>query len=89
MLTPSLATGAAAGSVIVLAINSAAGTHISVPALSLAGAAGVLAVTQRAPIWAALFVWELAEPPIWLLPFFLAAACGAHGMKSSLSSGHA
>ena len=81
MLTPSLATGAAAGSVIVLAINSAAGTHISVPALSLAGAAGVLAVTQRAPIWAALFVWELAEPPIWLLAVFLAAAGGAHGLR--------
>jgi H+/Cl- antiporter ClcA len=45
MLTPSLATGAAAGSVLALAVNSAVGTHLHVPVVSLAGAAGVLAVT--------------------------------------------
>jgi H+/Cl- antiporter ClcA len=63
MLTPSLATGAAAGSVLVLTINWVAGTHLHVPAVSLAGAAGVLAVTQGSPIWASIFVWELARPP--------------------------
>ncbi len=82
MLTPSLATGAAAGSVVVLAINWAAGTHLHVPAVSLAGAAGVLAVTQGSPIWAAIFVWELARPPIWLLLVFLVTAVGAHGLKA-------
>jgi H+/Cl- antiporter ClcA len=81
MLTPSLATGAAAGSAVVLAINASAGTHINVAAASLAGAAGVLAVTQRAPIWAALFVWELARPPLWLIVVFLAAAAGSYGLK--------
>ena len=74
MLTPSLATGAAAGSVLVLTINWVAGTHLHVPAVSLAGAAGVLAVTQGSPIWAAIFVWELARPPLWLLLVFLLTA---------------
>ena len=82
MLTPSLATGAAAGSVLVLTLNAVAGTHLHVPAVSLAAAAGVLAVTQGSPIWAAIFVWELARPPIWLLLVFLVTAVGAHGLKT-------
>jgi H+/Cl- antiporter ClcA len=81
MLTPSLATGAAAGSLLVLAVNWAAGTHLHTPAVSLAGAAGVLAVTQGSPIWAAIFVWELAHPPLWLFGVFLLTACGAYGLK--------
>jgi H+/Cl- antiporter ClcA len=81
MLTPSLATGAAAGSALVLTVNWAAGTHLELPATSLAGAAGVLAVTQGSPIWAAIFVWELARPPLWLFLVFLLTACGAHGLK--------
>lgn len=81
MLTPSLATGAAAGTVLVLTINWAAGTHLHTPAVSLAGAAGVLAVTQGSPIWAAIFVWELAHPPLWVFLFFLLTACGAYGLK--------
>jgi H+/Cl- antiporter ClcA len=81
MLTPSLATGAAAGAVLVLAVNQVAGTHLHVPAVSLAGAAGVLAVTQGSPIWAAIFVWELARPPLWLLPIFLTTAVCAHALK--------
>ena len=44
------------------------------PAVSLAGAAGVLAVTQGSPIWAAIFVWELAHPPLWLFLVFLVTA---------------
>lgn len=81
MLTPSLATGAAAGSVVALAANSAIGTHFHAAVVSLTGAAGVLAITQGSPIWAAIFVWELAEPPIWLLGVFLVTAVGAHGLK--------
>jgi H+/Cl- antiporter ClcA len=84
MLTPSLATGAAAGSVLALAVNSAVGTHLHVPVVSLAGAAGVLAVTQDSPIWAAIFVWELARPPVWLLVVFLVTAAGAHLLKKAL-----
>ena len=81
MLTPSLATGAAAGSVLILTINWLTGTQLHTPAVSLAGAAGVLAVTQGSPIWAAIFVWELARPPLWLLLVFLLTATGAHGLK--------
>src|SRR6202008_1112674 len=81
MLTPSLATGAAAGAALVLAGKWAAGTQLHTPAVSLAGAAGVLAVTQGSPIWAAIFVWELAHPPLWLFLVFLLTACGAYGLK--------
>ena len=81
LLTPSLATGAAAGSVLILTINWLAGTHLHTPAISLAGAAGVLAVTQGSPIWAAIFVGELAHPPLWLFLVFLLTATGSHGLK--------
>jgi H+/Cl- antiporter ClcA len=81
MLTPALATGSAAGTLFVLTINAVAGTHFRVEAISLAGAAGVLAVTQRTPFWAAIFVWELARPPLWLLVVFLAAALSAHAIR--------
>ena len=81
MLTPSLATGAAAGALLALTTNAMLGAQTHVPAISLASAAGVLAVTQRAPSWAAIFVWELAHPPLWLLLVFLAAALGSHGLR--------
>src|SRR6202012_1472015 len=81
LLTPSLATGAAAGAVLVLGVNQVAGTNLHVPAVSLAGAAGVLAVTQGSPIWAAIFVWELARPPLWLFGIFFTTAVCAHGLK--------
>lgn len=81
MITPALATGAAAGTVATLVLNQLAGTHIEVSAVSLACAAGVLAITQRAPAFAALFVWELARPPLWLILVFAAAAFTAHGIR--------
>lgn len=81
LLTPALATGAAAGSVATLALNQWAGTDIHVSAVALTCAAGVLAVTQRAPAFAALFVWELAEPPYWFLIVFAVAAYAAHGLR--------
>jgi H+/Cl- antiporter ClcA len=87
MLNPALATGAAAGTLLVLIINTATGNHFHVPAISLAGAAGVLADTQRAPFWAAIFVWELARPPLWLLLVFLVAALGAHGLRLLVERG--
>ncbi|MGA5465733.1 chloride channel protein [Mycobacterium sp. NPDC050041] len=81
LLTPALATGAAMGSVVALAISAWTEFALSVPAVSLACAAGVLAITQRAPMWAALFIWELARPPWWLLVVFLVAALAAHGLR--------
>jgi H+/Cl- antiporter ClcA len=81
MLTPALATGAAAGSLAALVLNRFAGTEVHVAAVSLTCAAGVLAITQRAPAFAALFVWELAHPPYWLLAVFAIAAFAAHGLR--------
>ena len=78
MLTPALATGAAMGSVLALSINAWTPLHVSVPAVSLACAAGVLSITQGAPLWAGLFVWELARPPLWLMIVFLVAAMSTH-----------
>ena len=81
MITPALATGAAAGTIVTLALNHLAGAGLQVSAVSLACAAGVLAITQRAPLFAALFVWELARPPLWLFLVFAAAAFTAHGIR--------
>jgi H+/Cl- antiporter ClcA len=81
LFTPALATGAAAGTLFVLTINAVAGTQFHVPAIALAGSAGVLAITQNAPLWAAIFVWELARPPLWLLLVFLTAATSTYGLR--------
>lgn len=85
MLTPALATGAALGSAVALSINALTPVHVSVPAVSLACATGVLAITQGTPLWAAIFVWELARPPWWLLVVFLAAAFAAHFLGGLLA----
>lgn len=84
MLTPALATGAAMGSVVALCLNTWTPLHVNLAAASLACAAGVLAITQGAPMWAALFVWELARPPLWMLIVFLAAATAAHLLDKQL-----
>jgi H+/Cl- antiporter ClcA len=81
MLTPALATGSALGSIVALSINTWTEHPVSVAGVSLTCAAGVLAITQRAPVWAALFVWELARPPWWVLLPFLVAATAAHGLR--------
>ena len=87
LFTPALATGAAAGTLFVLTINAVAGTQFHVPAIALAGSAGVLAITQRAPLWAAMFVWELARPPLWLLLVFLVAASSTYGLRLLVERG--
>jgi H+/Cl- antiporter ClcA len=87
LLTPALATGAAAGTLFVLLINVAAGTNFHVPAISMAGAAGVLAITQRTPFWAAIFVWELGRPPLWLGLVFLAGALSSYGLLRLVERG--
>jgi H+/Cl- antiporter ClcA len=85
LFTPALATGAAAGTLFVLTINAFAGTQFHVPAIALAGSAGVLAITQSAPLWAAIFVWELARPPLWLLAVFVVAASSTYGLRLLLT----
>jgi H+/Cl- antiporter ClcA len=87
LLTPALATGAALGGVVALSVNTWTPLHLNVPAVSLACAAGVLAVTQGAPGWAAIFVWELARPPWWLVLVFGAAAVSAHLLQRKVTAG--
>jgi len=81
LITPALATGAAAGTAATLVINHLTHSHIQVAAAALTCSAGVLAVTQRAPAFAALFTWEMARPPEWLLLVFLVSAFTAHGIQ--------
>ena len=76
MLTPALATGAAMGSLVALSINTWTPVHVSVPAVALSCAAGVLAITQGAPIWAALFVWGTGPPAV-------VAARGVRGRRGA------
>ncbi len=78
LLTPALATGAALGAVVALSVNAWTSVHLNVPAVALACAAAVLTITQGAPGWAAVFVWELARPPLWLMLVFGAAASSAY-----------
>nr|MCW1960290.1 chloride channel protein [Mycobacterium sp.] len=86
LLTPALGTGAALGALIALSVNTWTPLHVNVAAVSLACAAAVLAVTQGAPDWAAIFVWELARPPLWLLLVFAAAAFTAHLLHRKLAT---
>ncbi|MEJ6537467.1 MAG: chloride channel protein [Mycobacterium sp.] len=86
LLTPALATGAAMGSLVALSVNTFTPVHLNVAAVSLACAAGVLAITQDAPVWAAIFVWELAHPPWWLLIVFTTAAVTAHRLGRLVTS---
>lgn len=74
-LTPALAVGAAAGAAT--ALLAGAGPETVVPA-SLLGAAMVLTVMQRAPLFAAVIAWELTWAPWWMLPLLLAGAGAAH-----------
>ena len=35
-------------------------------------------------MWAAIFVWELARPPVWVLLVFLTAASSTYGLWFSV-----
>jgi H+/Cl- antiporter ClcA len=80
LLTPALATGVAMGSVFALTINHLGG-HASVPTLALIGGAAVLGITQRAPVFAAVFTAELTHPPSQVWVMLLVAALGAQGVR--------
>ncbi|QGF24669.1 chloride channel protein [Raineyella fluvialis] len=76
LLTPALATGAAAGG-CAAAVVRAWGGEASVPVWGLVAAAGVLAVTQRAPLFAAAMAWELTAAPWWTVPLLVVVAYAA------------
>ena len=66
LLAPSFALGGSAGAAVA-GLAHLAGWEASVPVLALVGAGTVLAITQRAPVFGTLFVWELVRPGLWVL----------------------
>ena len=80
LLAPSFSLGASAGAAVAVGLG-AAGAPMSVAALALVGAGAALAVTQRAPVFAAVFVWELTRGPVWTLPVLLAVCLLAAGPR--------
>ena len=84
MLTPALSTGVATGAFVALAVNRLGG-DASVPTLALIGGAAVLAITQNAPVFAAVFTAELTHPPLEVWVFLLVAAIGAHSVRAAVT----
>jgi H+/Cl- antiporter ClcA len=82
MLTPALSTGVATGAFVALAVNHLGG-DASVPTLALIGGAAVLAITQHAPVFAAVFTAELTHPPAEMWVLLLLAALGAHVVRAA------
>jgi H+/Cl- antiporter ClcA len=80
MITPALSTGTATGAFIAMAINQCGG-HASIATSALMGGAAVLAVTQNAPIFAAVFTAELTHPPLGVSGLLMLVALGAHAMR--------
>ena len=80
MLTPSLATGAATGSVVASSGNAWTDARVSAPVVSLACAAGVLAITHRAPAWAVIRLGT-RPPAVVAARRVLVAAAAAHGLR--------
>ncbi|WP_143483510.1 chloride channel protein [Propionicimonas paludicola] len=74
-LTPALGTGAALGAAVAMA-GLSAGQNWPVATFTLIAAVGVLAATQRAPWFAAVFGWELARPSIAMLGVLVVVAWG-------------
>ena len=96
LLTPALAVGGALGALVaMLAQAGFAATGLADPEaveialFALIGAAGVLAVTQKAPWFAAAMVWELTQAPWWTLPIALLVTLGSvqlHRLRGGSSS---
>lgn len=74
-LTPALAVGASLGGLAGVLVGVDPGL---VAVFALIGAAGVLAVMQQAPLFAAIIAWELTWAPWWTLPLLLAVALAAY-----------
>lgn len=66
LLAPSFGLGASAGAALAGGAQLM-GFDVSVTILAFVGAAVVLAVTQKAPVFGAVFVWELVRPEAWAL----------------------
>lgn len=76
LLAPSFSLGACGGATVAVGLG-VLGLDAPVSAAALTGAGVTLGVTQRAPVFAAVFVWELAHGPAWTLPLLLASCWAA------------
>ncbi|QGU04237.1 chloride channel protein [Corynebacterium comes] len=83
-LTPSLAVGAAMGGLLGLVVGVDPGL---VAVFALIGAAGVLAVMQQTPVFAAVIAWELTWAPLWTLPLLFVVATGAYFLGQARDQG--
>ena len=88
LLAPSFALGGSAGAAAA-GLAGLAGWDVSVPALALVGAGAGLAMTQRAPVFGTLFVWELVRPGLWVLALMAVVAAGCWWLTSSSFSSFA
>lgn len=86
LLAPSFALGGSAGAAVA-GLANLAGAQVSVAALALVGASTVLGVTQRAPVFGVLFVWELARGPLWTLAAMSLMAGAAWWLTTALPTG--
>jgi len=84
LLTPALSTGVALGACAALVIQDWGGTA-SVPALAIIAGAAMVAVTQNAPVIAAVFAAELMRPPLEVAAMLVVAALGAHRLGIAIS----
>ena len=78
--------GGCAGAVVGIA-SRLVGWDVDVAALALAGGAVVLSVTQRAPLFGAVFVWEIVRGPVWYLPVMVAVTVLATMASEQVTSG--
>lgn len=80
-LTPALATGASLGGAAAFFFHWAGlpwmDSEYSIISCALIGSAAVLAVTQRAPLFAAVVTWELTAAPLWLVGPIVISALGS------------
>lgn len=83
LLTPALATGAALGGLAATTpalVPQLAAPQFALPVFALVAAAGVLAVTQRSPLFALVMTWELTHAPVWTIPLLVLTAYGGHAV---------
>lgn len=83
LIMPVLSIGAAIGGLAALAGRSS-GLDTPLPTFAIICAATLLAVTQKAPLFGAVFGWELCTPPPEMFFLFLACTYGAVHLPSGV-----
>lgn len=89
-LAPSFATGTALGGFVALALAALGlagpGDAASLAGFAVIGGAGVLAVNQNAPLFAAVIAWEFTNAPLWLAPMLIIGAYGTHWTAGKIAA---